>query len=119
MRKLMLKIRDNPGWKWVHFSYVHPEVYDAFFRAVNCKKAEIAKFLSMWARADFKVTLSMETLEDVQRLKHLVETKYRVEYSELYLLHKEENPKITGWVRMWVSQHMRVETAARTEDYNG
>lgn len=114
LSKLLVKVLRDGEWKWIHFCYVYTNLYDAFFHIVQCEKSEFGTFLSMWARGDFQVKLRMSTYEDVQKLRELVEQRYQQEYSELYALNPEENPKVQGWMRMWVSQHMRVEIAART-----
>ena len=115
MSKIVVKvIRDN-DLKWVHFCYVPTELYDTFFQVTKCEKSGFGAFLSIWAKGDFDVHMGMSTFEDIQRLRHLVNRKYAEEYAELYSLTVGENPKVDGWMRMWVSQHMRVEIAARKE----
>jgi SRSO17 transposase len=116
LSKILVKVIRNDEWKWVHFCYVYSDLYDEFFKYTECEKSEFGAFLSMWAQGDFNEKMGMSTFEDIQRLRYLVDKKYKDEYSELYALSKEENPSIHGWMRMWVSQHMRIEVAARKGD---
>lgn len=113
LSKILVKVLRDGEWKWVHFCYVYTDLYEAFFRVTGCEKSEFGAFLSIWAQGDFSVKMSMSTFEDIQTLRYLVNKKYTEEYAELYALNKEENPKIYGWMRIWISQHMRVEIAAR------
>ena len=113
LSKILVKVVRDGDLKWVHFCRVFTDLYDTFFRFTGCEKSEFGAFLSIWARGDFSVKLSMSTFEDIQTLRYLVNKKYSEEYAELYALNEEENPKIRGWMRMWVSHHMRVEIAAR------
>lgn len=115
LKKILVKVIRNDDIKWVHFCYVSANLYDEFFKATRCEKSEFGAFLSMWVQGDFGEKMSMAYFNDLIRLKYLVNLRYQQEYSELYALAGEENPKITGWVRMWVSQHMRLEIAARKE----
>ena len=114
MKKILVKVIRDGEWKWVHFCYIHADLYDAFFRVTKREKSEFGAFLSVWAQGDFQVKLPMSTYDEIQQLRYLVNKKYAEEYAELYALNKEENPRIEGWMRMWVSQHMRVEIAAIT-----
>lgn len=119
MKKVLVKvIRDN-DIKWSHFCYISSDLYEEFLSVTGCERADIGAFLSVWARGDFNEDLAMSYYEDVVRLRYLVNKKFADEYSELYALTEEENPRIKGWIRMWVSQHMRVEIAARKRDYDG
>lgn len=113
LKKILLKVIRQDVIKWCHFCYVSSELYNEFFKYTGCEKSEFGAFLSIWVKGDFNVKLSMSSYEDVTRLRYLVQKKYAEEYAELYALTEEENPKIHGWLRMWVSQHMRVEIAAR------
>lgn len=113
MSKILVKVIRDQDLKWVHFCYVPTELYENFFETTRCEKSEFGAFLSIWAKGDFDVRMSMSTFEDVQKLRYLVDRKYTEEYAELYSLTIGENPRVNGWMRMWVSQHMRVEIAAR------
>lgn len=113
LQKILVKvIRDN-SIKWCHFCYISAELYEEFFRVTGCEKSEFGAFLSVWVKGDFDVRLSMSSYDDIVQLRYLVNKRYSEEYAELYALTESENPKIHGWLRMWVSQHMRVEIAAR------
>lgn len=112
-RQLHLKVIRDGQIKWIHYCDIEEKLYLEFFRVTQCERSEFGAYLSVWARADFGVDLTMGTYSDAKHLKRLVAEKYRKEYSELYMLKKEENPVIKGWFRMWVSQHMRVEVAGR------
>lgn len=113
LKKILVKVIRDESIKWCHFCYVSTELYDEFFRVTGCEKSEFGAFLSVWAKGDFNVKLSMSSFDNVLQLRYLVNQWYSKEYSELYALTEEENPRINGWLRMWVSQHMRVEIAAR------
>lgn len=114
LSKILVKVARDNDIKWIHFCYISTDLYNEFFKATGIEKSEFGAFLSMWAKGDFDQKLPMTTFEDIQSLRYLVNKKYTEEYSELYALSKEENPDIQGWMRMWVSQHMRIEIAART-----
>lgn len=114
-KKILVKTIRGDAIKWSHFCYVSSDLYQEFFKVTGCEKSEFGAFLSVWAKGDFGEDLSMAYFEDIAKLKHLVNLKYRSEYSELYCLTAKENPDIRGWLRMWVSQHMRIEIAARKE----
>lgn len=116
MSKILLKILDNGTPKWVHFAYVSKDLYKEFFDVTKCEKSAFCDYLSIWVKGDFGMSLKMVTYTDIRKLKSLVKRKYRLEYSELYSLTDQENPSIYGWLRIWLSQHMRVEIAAR-KDY--
>lgn len=117
LKKILIKVIRGDEIKWVHFCYVSEELFYEFFKVAKCERSEFGTFLSMWAQGDFSVKLKMSQYDDIQTLKYLVNKKFISEYSELYDLNQEENPRIDGWLRMWVSQHMRVEIAARKGDY--
>lgn len=108
-RKLLLKVIRDGEIRWVHFCYVSPKVYDDFFRVTGCEKNEFGAYLSLWARKDFKINLTMSTYEDMVKLQTLVNNHYQYEYSELYSGEAEENLRITGWLRKWVTYHMKLE----------
>lgn len=116
LSKILVKVLRNGEIKWTHFCYVSTDLYNQFFQATGIEKYEFGAFLSMWAKGDFDKKLSMTTYDDIQALRHLVKRKFIEEYAELYALTEEENPNISGWMRMWVSQHMRVEIAARKDN---
>ncbi len=118
MRKIILKVLRGDTWEWVHFCYIQNELYEKFFEVTKCEKSAFGTFLSMWVKGDFGINLKMTTYDDIIKLRHLIQVRYTQEYPELYILDAEENPRIQGWVRMWVSQHMRVEIAARKETSN-
>lgn len=108
-KKLLLKvIRDNKIC-WVHLCYISPVVYDDFFRVTSCEKNEFGAYLSKWAREDFKLTLPMSSYSDMLKLEKLVEDRYKYEYSELYSGDPEENIKVSGWLRKWLTYHMKLE----------
>lgn len=108
-KKIVLKvIRDNQIC-WVHFCYVAERVYDDFFRVTGCDKSEFGSYLSVWARQDFKVNLSMVTYEDICKLKKLVKQRYEYEYSELYSGAPEERISVSGWLKKWVTTKMKLE----------
>lgn len=115
LKKIVVKTIRNGELKWNHFCYVSSDLYDEFFKCTGCEKSEFGAFLSVWMRGDFGERRTMAYYDDIVRLKYLVNLRYRQEYAELYSLAGDENPKITGWLRMWVSQHMRIEIAARKE----
>ncbi len=115
MRKIVLKVLRGDTWQWVHFCYIQNALYEQFFEATKCEKSAFGAFLSIWVKGDFGINLQMLTYDDIVKLRHLIHTRYTQEYPELYMLNSEENPRIQGWVRLWVSQHMRVEIAARKE----
>lgn len=115
MKKIILKVLNEDSWEWVHFCYIPAQIYDEFFKTTGCEKSEFGTFLSVWAKGDFGLKTSVSTLDEVKGLRYAINKKYLQEYAELYALSDTENPRIYGWVRMWVSQHMRVEIAARKD----
>ena len=108
-KKLLLKVIRNKEICWVHLCYVSKKVYDNFFRVTGCEKNEFGAYLSKWAREDFKITLSMATYEDMLKLEKLVEDRYKYEYSELYSGEAQETIRVTGWLRRWLTYHMKLE----------
>lgn len=109
LTKLLIKVLRDDDWKWIHFCYISSDIYDDFFNVIGCEKSEIGGFLSAWAKQDLGISLRMATYQDVLDLRRTISDKYSKEYKELYALKEEENPKIYGWVRFWVSEHMRKE----------
>lgn len=112
LSKVLIKVLRGREIKWVHFCYIPQDLYKAFFDAVCNEKSEFGAFLSSWALKDFSVRLNMSTFEDVQKLKALIKSKYMKKYIALYAM-SEESLSITGWVRVWVSQHMKAEITKR------
>ena len=113
--KILLKVIRNNEIRWVHFCYVSPKIYENFFQATGCEKNEFGAYLSQWARDDFVVTLPMSTYEDMRKLQELVETRSKYEYAELYSTDAAETIKVSGWLRRWVTYHMRLETLMRRD----
>jgi hypothetical protein len=107
MKKVLVKvIRDNEI-QWVHFSAIPEDLYLKFFRVTGAETADLNAYLSKWCKEDFDVSLRMGTYNDIYHLKQAINERYQAEYTELY--GSEEMPDIRGWVRMWLSQHMKVE----------
>lgn len=118
LKKIVLKVLHEGLWQWVHLCYISDELYREFFQIVGCEKSEFGVYVSIWAQGDFGVHLSMTTYADIQTLRWHIKHKYATEYAELYALSELENPRINGWMRLWLSQHMRVAIAARKECAN-
>jgi hypothetical protein len=116
LRKILVKVNRDGDWKWVHFCHVYDNLYEKFFEVTGCEKSEFTTFLASWAQGDFGLKLKMTYFEDIVKLREVVRKHYESSYEELYTLNQEENPDIKGWLRHWVSQHMRIEIAARVED---
>lgn len=117
MKKILVKVLKGSEWKWVHFCYVSNRLYGEFFKWAKCDTVDFTTFLSEWIQGDFKIKMPISTYDELQQLRYLVNKRYSEEYPELYALTKEENPIINGWVRLWVSQHMRIEISSRKEGY--
>lgn len=117
LKKIIVKVLKGDEWKWIHFCYISFDLYNLFFKVTKCEKSGFSAFLSMWAQTDFNLKNTMTTYDDIIALRYAIKRKYENEYPELYALTEEENPRIEGWMRMWVSQHMRVEIAARIGEY--
>lgn len=109
MKKVLVKaLRDNEV-QWIHFTAIPEELYRKFFRVTGSDTLDLNSYLSRWCKEDFDVTLKMLKYDDIYHLKLAIKERFQTEYSELY--GKSEMPEIRGWVRMWLSQHMREEIA--------
>lgn len=113
VKKILVKVVRGNSIKWVHFCRVPAEVYDEFFRVTECSTSDFGAFLSVWARNDFGVRLTMATFEDVLHLKTLVKRRFQIEYSDLYTMPGASSLDIRGWFQIWVAQHMQEEISER------
>lgn len=113
VKKILVKVVRDDSLKWVHFCRVSTEVYDEFFKVTECSTADFGAFLSVWAKNDFGVRLTMATFEDIRYLKTLVKRRFQIEYCDLYALPGAESLSIRGWFQIWVSQHMKEEISER------
>lgn len=112
-KKILVKVVRDDTLKWVHFCRVPTEVCNEFFRVTECCTADFGAFLSVWARNDFGVRLTMATFEDICYLKTLVKRRFQIEYRDLYALPGSSALNIRGWFQIWVSQHMQEEISER------
>jgi hypothetical protein len=109
MKKVLVKVLRNGDIRWVHFSAVPKELYDSFFRLTETEPLDLNAYLSKWCKEDFDTSLNMGKYDDIYHLKLAINERFQAEYAELY--GAAGMPEIRGWVRMWLSQHMREEIA--------
>lgn len=117
-KKVVLKVSDSKayGFKWVHFCYMSGDLYSRFFSVTGIEKSELGTYLSSWAEKDFNMQhVPVNTSDDVANLIAIINNHFAKQYTELYN-NPTENPSIRGWVRMWLSGHMREEILARSDD---
>lgn len=112
-KKVTLKVIRDGEITWVHLCSISRSLFYEFHETTGCDRSEFGAFLSVWCKRDFHRDMSFARYEDVQELRKLVNEKYHKEYPELYYLTDEENPRVSGWFRLWLSQHMRVEIVSR------
>lgn len=112
-KKIVLKVIKDHEINWVHLCNISRSLFYEFFDVVGCERSEFGAFLSVWTKQDFRQNLSFSKYEDIQVLRDLVSDKYKREYPELYYLSEEENPRIEGWMRLWLSKHMRMEIVSK------
>ena len=107
MKKVLVKVIRDGEIKWVHFSIIPERLYKRFFANTGTEPADLNYYLSKWCKEDFDTSLKMYKYDDIYHLKKAINERFEAEYAELY--GSAEMPQIRGWVRMWLSQHMRVE----------
>lgn len=113
LKKVVVKVKKQGIPQWVHFCYAPADLCNEFFTVTGCKPSELNKYLSAWARGDYSLKSSMETYDDIITLRHYINMNFKRDYPELFILTDRENPQVTGLTRLWLSQHMRIEIAAR------
>lgn len=99
--KVLLKIENDTGYKWVHLCYVDTKIYEEFKKFCS---GDLNKSLSDWCREDFNTELQVKSSEDLQRLKDLLKEYYQKIYPELY---RDSRTDRQGWIRVWVTDKMR------------
>lgn len=109
MKKVVIKVFRGGCISWVHFSAVPEKVYRKFFKVCEIEPSDLNEYLSKWCKQDFDVTLRMYKYDDILHLKKAVRERFQSEYPELYS--SREMPMVKGWVRMWLTQHMKEEIA--------
>ena len=110
MRKVIVKVLKDNEVQWVHFSKISASLYKKFLRVTESDPCELNEYLSKWCKEDFEVTLRMYRYSDIYHLKKAIIERYSAVYPELC-----ESPDMgvmVGWVRMWLSQHMKEEIAS-------
>lgn len=112
MKKVLFKVDHNGEQEWVHFCYVPADVSDRFFSITGKDRQGLAHMVEKWVFQDYQTKVSIDTYEDIQRVRDIVTRRFRMDYSELYVMgDKAGDPSIFGIVRMWLVQHMRMEIA--------
>lgn len=101
VKKVLLKVQKDGIDQWVHLCYIPVEVYEQFFYSI-ATHSELGAYLSKWALEDFKKRLPMTSYEDIQDLRNTINQAYQ---KELFF--------VSGWVRLWITQHMKEEIAIR------
>ena len=107
MKKVMLKVVIRDEFQWRHLCRVHQDVFYKFFATVGCERSELADFIEKWALLDFNVHLKMTQQKDISILKKLVLDRSKKQYPHIYLEASNPNIDHQGWVRMWVTRHMK------------
>ena len=104
--KIVLKI-NNPekeNFRWVHLCYADKDIYSKYAE-VN-EILYMNESLSKWAKEDFNIDLTMDSVEDIYKLKELVKELYKEKYPEIY---RDSNTDRQGWLRLWVNSKMKEE----------
>ena len=106
--KVLLKITDpeTNASRWVHLCYVDDDIYREYLQYRNETICYMNEILSRWAAEDFKVTLSMNSIEDILALKSLVKEFYREKYPEVF---RDSTSDRQGWLRIWMNNKMQEE----------
>ena len=103
--KLLIKVDSSPS-QWNHFCYIEESVYNAFVSIGN--KGSINSIISRWCKEDFDVDNPALSMEEIQELKDLIKSHYKEKYPEVY---RDSDTDRQGWVRVWVTEHMKKEIA--------
>lgn len=107
---LLCGCENSMSYKNVHFCYIPTDLYREFFDTLQTFPRFLINYVSKWAKCDFALA-HVRTYSDLVFLKKLICTNFAEEYAELYGFGENENPRIYGWVRLWLCRHMRVEIA--------
>ena len=104
--KILLKINDaeTDAPKWVHLCYADENLYNTYLFLQSDEYKCMNPTLSDWAKEDFNVDLSMNSIEDIATLKQLVKEAYREKYPEIY---RDSPTDRQGWLRIWVNNKMK------------
>ena len=103
---ILLKINDaeTDTSKWVHLCYADENLYNTYLFLQSDEYKCMNPTLSAWAKEDFNVDLSMDSIEDIATLKKLVKEAYREKYPEIY---RDSPTDRQGWLRIWVNNKMK------------
>jgi hypothetical protein len=107
----MIKVINGNKLGWRYFCSVPTRIYHDFANIVNLQDSDMNAYLALWARRDWGLKISMGHIEDIDKLKYMIQNNNRKAYSELYIFQEYGlMPDENFWIRLWVSSHMRSET---------
>ena len=111
--KLLIKIFDGSSAKWVHLCYVDSELFKEFSAKVT---DTLNTSIQSWAKEDFGEALYIGSIKDLEKLRLLISKYSKEVYPDLF---KESRTDRQGWVRVWITSHMRkeLEQHGRTESH--
>ena len=103
--KVLIKIHDNEtdADKWVHLCYIDSDLFSKF---VTVASEPLNEYIREWARVDFKEALSINSTDDILKLKALIFKFYKHKYPELC---RESKTDRQGWVRVWITSRLKEE----------
>lgn len=109
MQKIVIPVDDPKTGKerWQHFCYISRELYKEYLLMTGKTPRELALDFQQWAQEDFSAMYDLHSMEDVDRLRQCVQNAYEASHPALFTCPEEEGPAVKGWVRFWVSCHMR------------
>ena len=109
--KVLFKVLDENIDKlvWEHVCYCPVDVYKEFFRKTKIEKFELADYAVKWAREDFCIDLPMSTVKDIAILRELILDKYKNVYPHIVTHPENKKFDYQGWVRVWMTEHMKKE----------
>ena len=101
--KLLIKIFDGSSAKWVHLCYVDSDLFQKF---VEKAEATLNVYIQAWTKLDFNEALYIGSIKDLEKLRLLGAEYAKKTYPDLF---KESRTDRQGWVRVWITSHMRKE----------
>ena len=106
--KLVIKVIDEntERMKWVHVCYINEKLYLTFVKTMRISREDVADYLRVWIKDEFRIDLTMSTKSDIAIFKALVIDKYKRLYPSMYFNDLSDDH---GWIRIWISEKMEQE----------
>ena len=119
MTKLLVKIHDGDGKaaKWVHLCYIDSELFSKFTTIAQYSTND---YLKQWILEDFGTDVLSEkndliSSKSLLKFRELICKRYKNQYPDLCRQSKTDRQ---GWVRVWVSEHIRKELNQHGKENN-